>query len=263
VYYRKKGYKESEIDSFVVEVFKAHNGNYGCPRIKAEANKRGIIVSKRRIGKILKRNGLESKHGRRKMAKNIYTAQEERYIAENLIKGIIPKESNEIWQMDYTEFRCKDGKLYTDGIIDVYDKTVTLNSSARADAKMSEGTVRKAVERRGLPKTLHTDRGSIYVSRHMRELTEAFNIRRSMSAPHSPNENQYIETFWKTLKTEIGSAKHFTRDELRKVLDYYVDYYNNERIHSSIDYLTPSERRSKFELAQTLNETSSHNFANA
>ncbi len=256
VYYRRKGYRETELDSRVVSIFEAHNGVYGCPRIKIELNKLGCTVSKRRIGKILKRHGLASKHGRRKLAKNIYTAPKERYIADNLIKGSKATVSNAIWQMDYTEFRCKDGKLYVDGIIDVYDKTVVITDSLKADSKMNETTLKKAVAQKGKPQILHTDRGSTYISKYLREVIEQLeSVRHSMSAPHSPNENQYIESFWKTLKTEIGPAKHFTRAELKQVLHYYIDYYNHTRIHSSIGYATPSAYRLQYELAHTANHT--------
>jgi len=250
IYYRKKN-KFDELEKEVVCVFKEHNANYGCPRIKLVLASKNIVISKRRIGNILKKNGLESKHGRRKLAKNIYTKPKERYIAENLIKNRKAFGSNEIWQMDYTEFRCKDGNLYANGLIDISDKVVCMTYSTKADSVMSETTMRKAIELYGVPKIAHTDRGSIYVSKHMLEIFSEFEITRSMSAPHSPNENQYIETFWKTLKIEVGRTKNFTKAKLVMILDYYLDYYNNFRIHSSIQYLTPIQKRRLFELAQT------------
>ena len=249
IYYQSKR-KADELEKQVHQIFTTHNGAYGAPRIKIVLEKQGIKASKRRIGKILRQSGLESKHGRRKLAKNIYTAPEGRYIGENLIKGVKTKTPNTVWQMDYTEIKYCGGKLYVNGIIDIYDKVVVISCSDKATKEMSRQCTLKALEKYGKPGILHTDRGSIYTSNLMKELLEELDIKRSMSAPGSPNENQYIETFWKTLKTEIGRTREYTKQELEMVLSYYVDYYNTTRMHSSIEYLTPEQKRSLFWINQ-------------
>ena len=63
----------------------------------------------------------------------------------------------------------------------------------------------------------------------------------SISRPYKPNDNQYIESFWHTMKTEIGTMKRMTYEEVEKVIEYYVHYYNNIRLHSSIGYIPPME----------------------
>jgi transposase InsO family protein len=231
------------LEERIVEIFREHNGNYGAPRIKAVLKKEGQRASKRRIGKILKRHCLESKHGRRKLAKNIYTASDERFIAENLIKGKRASASDQICQMDTSQFKCAEGKLFVNGIIDIYDKTVVAKYGKRENKELVLDTISEKLKA-GRPETIHTDRGSSNISLKVKELIEANEIRRSMSAPHKPNENQYIETFWKSAKTEIGNTKKLSFAELAIVLDYYINYYNTERIHSSIGYLTPAQMRS-------------------
>ena len=245
MYYQSKR-KPDGLEKLVIQIFKDHNAAYGCPRIKKELQAQDIRASKRRIGKILKQAGLESKHGRRKLARNVYTASGEHYIAENLIKAVKAEAPNTVWQMDYTEMKYRGGKLYVNGIIDIHDKVVVISSSENATKEMSKECMVKAVGKYGNPKILHTDRGSIYTSNLMKELLEELTIQRSMSAPGSPNENQYIETFWKTLKTEIGRTQELTKQELQMVLSYYVDYYNTKRMHSAIGYIAPEEKRSVF-----------------
>ena len=245
IYYKSKR-KPDEIEKVVIDIFKDNIGAYGCPRIRKELAKRGIRASKRRIGKILKQAGLESKHGRRKLARNVYTAPEEQYIVENLIKKMKNKTPNKIWQMDYTEMKYKGGKLFVNGIIDTHDKVVVVSCSDRPTKEMSKECTLKALEKYGNPKIIHTDRGSIYTSNVMKELLDKFNIDRSMSAPGSPNENQHIETFWKTLKTEIGRTREFTKEQLIMVLSYYIDYYNTRRIHTTIGDIAPEEKRFLF-----------------
>jgi len=242
VYYERKTPEQDLMEEKVVEIFKEHNGNYGAPRIKVVLAARGEIISKRRIGKLLKKHGLESKHGRKKLAKNIYTSTDDRYIAENLIKGETSAASDQICQMDVSQFKCSEGKLFVNGIIDIYDKTVVANYGRQENKTLISETIKEKLKT-GKPATLHMDRGSSNISLKIKELLESNEIKRSMSAPHSPHENQYIETFWKTAKTEIGDTRKLCRTELEMVLDYYIHYYNTERIHSSIGYLTPAQMR--------------------
>lgn len=225
----------------MLEIFDDHNANYGCPRIKAVLNAEGEIISKRRIGKILKRNDRESKHGRRKLAKNIHTATEQRFIEENLIKGYKADASCEVCQMDATEFRIREGKVVVCGIIDIYDKTVVVAIGTSEKKELVCAAIKKRIAQ-GKPLVLHMDRGSANCSKAVKELLDDAEILKSMSAPHRPNENQYIETFWKTLKTEIGETKNRTRAELKMVLEYYVHYYNTERLHTAIGFQPPQEK---------------------
>ena len=242
VYYERKIETKDPLEDKVLKIFNRHNGNYGAPRIKVVLAKEGQIISKRRIGKILKKHCLESKHGRKKLAKNIHTVKDERFIAENLIKGKRASKSDEICQMDVSQFKYSGGKLFVNGIIDIYDKTVVMKYSNNENKELISSTIKEMLLS-GSPETLHSDRGLANASLKVKQLLESNHIKRSMSAPYSPNENQYIETFWKTAKTEIGSTKNLNQAELEMVLDYYIHYYNKERVHSSIGYMTPAQMR--------------------
>lgn len=242
VYYTRKDPVQDPVEEEVLEIFKTHNGNYGAPRIKSVLAQQGKTVSKRRIGKILKKHALESKHGRRKLAKNIHTTKDERFIAENLIKGKRATGSDQICQMDASQFKYQKGKLFVNGIIDIYDKTVVVKYGSQENKELIAATVKEKLLSSSL-ETLHTDRGLANASLKVKHLLETNGVKRSMSAPRSPNENQYIETFWKTAKTEIGNTKNLSQQELIMILDYYIHYYNTQRIHSSIGYMTPAEMR--------------------
>ena len=197
---------------------------------------KGMTISKKRVIKILKANNCEAKYGRKKLVRNVYTNKDERYIAENLTKGVVATAQNQVCHTDFTELKYDGGKLYVSGIIDAYARTAVLKWGDKASKELARDTIGLLSS---LPEILHSDRGSQYTSNLMREYCEANDIKRSMSAPYCSRENAYIESFWKTLKIEIGETKHLTKYELIMVLEYWIDYYNNERIHSSINYLTP------------------------
>ena len=237
IYYKSRR-KPDELESLVMQIFKKHLSNYGSRRIKQELAKQGILISKKRICNILKKNDLEPKYGRRKLARNIHTNKDERYIAENLTLNKKPTTSNHTVHTDFTEFKCSDGKLFVSGIIDAFDRRVVIKCAERATKELVIDTLKLLKKP---PKILHSDRGPQYTSTLLRDYCIKENIKRSMSAPYCSCQNALIESFWKTLKIEVGETKHRSKKELKMVLKYQINYYNNERMHSSIGYHTPVE----------------------
>ncbi|WP_157381458.1 IS3 family transposase, partial [Burkholderia ubonensis] len=88
---------------------------------------------------------------------------------------------------------------------------------------------------------LHSDRGAQYASRAYRKLTAAFKINVSMSRRANAWDNAPMESFFKTLKVERIYQNHYeTRSQARlDIVDWIEGYYNRQRLHTSIDYLTP------------------------
>lgn len=82
------------------------------------------------------------------------------------------------------------------------------------------------------------DRGSPFVSKRFYKLLKTKNIVHSMSRPHHPSDNCYIETFWKSMKTETIVTKNSTVESYIKMIRYYEYYYNHKRPHSSLGYKT-------------------------
>lgn len=229
--------KVTEIEKVVLEIYNRHIGNYGRRRIKREIN---ITVSEHTISRILKKYGLTPKAGRHKVGKNIYTAPG--YIFDNKIKKLgLPVKTNTIWCADMSEFKYRNGKLQASGIIDITSKVVILETGNSPNAEFAIQNLEKALKKMGKPQYYHTDRGSAYTSAKMKDMLNEMHIEHSMSAPHTPNDNQYIETFWKSMKTEIGNTKNMTEEQLTQVIKYYEYYYNCERLHSSIGYAYPME----------------------
>ena len=89
----------------------------------------------------------------------------------------------------------------------------------------------------------HSDRGCQYTAKRTKELVEAHGFRVSMSRPRKPNDNQPIESFWKTLKTELTDISNLDFEEARmEIVKYIETYYNSRRRHSSIGYMTPNDK---------------------
>ncbi len=199
-------------------------------------------MSEKKISRIMKELGLKSKYGRRK-CKNVYTNDEtaERFIHENIYKKLDSKDKEqEIWSMDFTEEKINGKTIYTCGIVSVNSKVLIARITGEPNnAETAVKTVEQGIARYGTPFMIMTDRGSPFTSKSFKETVEKHNVIHSMSRPHTPIDNIYIETFWKSMKTEVGQVKNLTVHEYMIIMDYYEYYYNNLRPHSSLGYCAP------------------------
>ena len=183
--------------------------------------------------------GLSAKYGR-KRGRNVHTSRHtEKYIHENLFAMLTPEERSkkEIWSMDFTEQKIQGRTIYTCGIISVNRKILVGYSQAiKCNTALAKETVQKAIAQYGIPDMIMTDRGAQFTSKDFYDMME---IAHSMSRPHKPIDNRFIETFWKSMKVELGKTCLLTEQTYRMVIDYYIYYYNNLRPHSTLGYRPP------------------------
>lgn len=240
MYYNLKHKKTQQVfphEKDIVHAFKSSLSTYGRRKIQKELENKGIHVSQYMISKVLKKYDLEPKWGRPKLAKNIYTSP--KYETSNLIKNT-PKGLT-IYAADMSEFRCKNGqKLIVSAIIDLTSRAIvgyTYSTNYKSD--FVRKSFENAFEKFGVPNYVHTDNGPQYLSELVHKYILEKGAKHSFSKPGTPNDNQYIESFWRVMKTEIGPTGRMSIDDLKKVVDFYIDFYNNHRLHSSINYLPP------------------------
>ena len=248
-YYRMPVHKDSEktaIEKAVVHCFYAHDRNYGRIRLRKELAKQGIELSEYRINRIMKQNQLEAKGGRPRTGKR-NKKSELQYVEENLIKDKFSvTAANYLWCSDITEIEYKHGKLYLCCVIDVGTRRIVGWS---IDRNQRQGLVQDAFQMavgrnpdRPDDAIYHSDRGSQYTAKKTKKMVEAAGFRKSMSRPGTPSDNQPIESFWRTLKVEIGSLKQDTyAHSCNKIKRYIEMYYNASRMHSGISYYIPNE----------------------
>ncbi len=248
-YYRvskAKEREEIELEKAVINCFEKHKGNYGRIRIKKELARSGVIISENKIARILKEHGLAAKSGRTGH-KKVQKPTEEQYIEENLIKNKFEVDTaNYLWCSDITELTCKGSKVYVCGVIDVATRRLVGWSIKRHQRQdVVQDAFEMAVGRnpkRPAGAVYHSDRGVQYTARKTKELVEKNGFRKSMSRPGTPSDNQPIESFWRTLECEIPDIRNLTFEEASRVLVQYFElYYNSDRLHSGIGYLTPNE----------------------
>ncbi len=238
---RRQEYKEKESQA-VYDMHVKHHGSFGRRVLKKELDKIGICISEHKISRIMKKLGIESKYGRKK-CKNVHTSKNtSQYIQENLFAHLTQeeRESLEIYSMDFTEEKIDGKKVFTCGIISVNRKVlVGYAQSNKCNTALALEALNKAVAAHGAPDMIMTDRGPQFTSKDFYDTMQKLTIQHSMSRPGHPVDNRFIETFWKSMKVEMGKLDLLNEQTYRMVVDYYIYYYNNLRPHSALAYRPP------------------------
>ena len=156
---------------------------------------------------------------------------------------------------DITEIKCKDGKLYVSAIFDCFDLMVLgLSMDTNMKADLCARTVKSACElHTGLRGAIiHSDRGKQYTSELYRETLSRYGIVQSMnSAGGRCHDNARCESMWARMKEELlycrGGSEQYTIEELKHIIwVYYMSYWNNRRICSSIGGIPPAVKRKRY-----------------
>lgn len=247
---RKKSDAQIEreaIEGFVVEAFERHKGRYGYRRINRELRKSGIVVSEKRVLRIMQKLGLAGKGATRKhrIQKKVEPGDPRLNLVE---RAFTVGERNRLWVGDITYIPTREGWLYLAAVIDAFSrKVVGWSMSERITEKVAIDAMEQAVGREGPPDdgslVFHDDQGAQYTSRSFQRCLDSHGIVQSVSRPGTPLDNAVAESFFKTLKRELVKERSYgTRDEAKQDIFKYIElYYNRVRMHSTLGYMSPVE----------------------
>jgi transposase InsO family protein len=245
IYYKPKiKSSDSDLENKIITIFKKSRNNYGTRKIKKELAKKGYKVSRRRIGIIMKKYGLVSNYTVKQYKIHSTKCNEEKI--ENAVNREFDREQTlDVVVSDLTYVNVKGQWNYICLILDLFNREII---GYAAGKNKTAALVTKAFSSIHRPlneiNILHTDRGNEFKNKAMDQLLKAFSIDRSLSKKGCPYDNAVAEAAFKVVKTEFAFNKIFTSfEELKYKLFDYVNWYNNLRIHGSLDYLTPVEYR--------------------
>jgi transposase InsO family protein len=229
------------------QIHQASRGTYGAPRVHAALRRDGVATSTKRVARLMRQQGLAGR--RRRRFKRTTIADPTAAAAADLIKrafGLGTTVIDRYWCSDITYVRTWEGWLYLVAILDVGSRRVV--GWAMADHMRAEivcDALRMAVELRrpGAGLIFHSDRGSQYTSGPFRDLLGHHEMRQSLAAPGQCWDNAVAESFFSTLKEELVHRHPWpTRARARQAIFEFVEvFYNRQRLHSSLGYLTPAE----------------------
>lgn len=211
----------------------------------------GKVVNHKRIARICRKNGLLAKNRRRKFPKDYYRQQNEN--KKNLPKNILNRnfESSEPLKKlctDVSYFKTSSGWLYLSPVLDLCGRKVQCYSvSPHNDDSLSGETLDKLLALGNLDGSiLHSDQGVLYTSKKWRKRLKKNGIIQSMSRKGNCWDNACMEHFFGTLKVESGyddllKSGLLSYEETKKLIDDFIEYYNNERIQQNLGWKTPNE----------------------
>lgn len=242
---KQKKTGDQELLKWIRQIHRGNRKAYGSPRVYKALRRMGVVCSRRRVARVMRENGIRASvvglYRRSPGTKAKYQQ------TDNLLAEVSPPTTaDQQWVADFTYIKTsKDGWLYFAMVLDLYSRKIVGWSFSRdRNAEFTKASLNMALADRQPPSGLifHTDRGIEYVAdKFQATLTEA-QLRSSMSGKGRCLDNATAESFFHTLKTEKVHHKRYQtgREARREILDF-VDFYNTERLHSSLDYASPEE----------------------
>jgi putative transposase len=239
--------KEMEYQKILTEIRKIHKvtnkDNYGYPRVHNELISMGYTCGRNKVARIMRENGIRSKI--KVKWKATTDSNHKNPLAPNLLKQKFKFDSpNKAWVSDITYVWTKEGWLYLCMILDLYSrKIIGWSMDSRMKKELVINAIKSAYLKRKPSENIifHSDRGSQYASRAVVQYLKNNGFRQSMSAKGNCYDNAVAESFFKTLKTECVYCQKFSNRAQAKltVFKYIEVFYNRERRHSSLGYISP------------------------
>jgi len=216
-------------------------GTYGSPRVRIDLQTAGLAVGRRRVMRLMRADGLQGRPRRRFRSTTIVDAHATPAVNQ-LNRQFRPTTLNAVWAGDITALSTAEGWLYLAVLLDLYSRRVVgWAVAASLETRLVLAAWHQAVARRGrAPRLHHSDRGAQYTSAAYQAALQAHGTSCSMSRPGNCYDNAVVESFFRTLKQDVGVAAWATRrDATAAVTDYIERFYNARRLHSTLGYRSP------------------------
>jgi len=247
---REDGELRDAIESVQVDFPKA-----GYRTVRRYLRRLGRFVGERRIRRVMKRFSLHAEIKRAFV--HTTDSNHSHRVYPNLLPGKCLTGISQAWAADLTYIRIVNGFVYLAVILDLFSRRVIgWAISKHIDAELALSALRQAITTR-VPAAgcvHHSDRGVQYLCNAYVALLNEHKFAISNSAKGNPYHNAFVESFMKTLKQEeVYLANYETYlDVLENLPTFIEEVYNEKRVHSGIDYLTPSELEEKIKIDPTL-----------
>jgi transposase InsO family protein len=222
---------------------------YGAPRVQKElAAAQDVHVSRKRVARLMRQEGLKARPRRR--FKVTTMSNHDQPVAANILgRKFEATTPNQKWVGDTTELVTSEGKLFLAVILDLFSRYVVgWALSPVNDRHLTMAALDMAIKRRCPDAGLlhHSDQGCTYASEDYQKLLEAHGITCSMSRRGEVLDNAAMESWNSTFKMECGE-RFLTHDVAKdETFEYIEVFYNQERRHSALGYLSPAEYERRY-----------------
>lgn len=214
---------------------------YGYLKMSMHLRKKGYCWAReKRVRLLYKQLGIE---GLRPVFKTTKAGKAPYGKFPYLLRHKIIRYPNQVMATDITYIKTKWGMMYFTAVIDLFSRKILswrLSNSMAVDFCLE--CVKEAFDTYGVPAIFNTDCGSQYTSAAFVEQLQSYGVAISMDGIGRCKDNIFVERTWRTLKYEWVFLRDYDCEEdLRRSLGEFVEFFNGERIHQGLEYMTPNE----------------------
>jgi transposase InsO family protein len=245
---------DAQLITLIQSIHAEFKGAYGSPRMIRELRERGFPVSKSRVERLMRENGIRARHKRRYKATT--DSRHGLPVAPNrLDRQFEPSAPNQVWTSDITYLWTTEGWLYLAIVLDLFNREVVgWSIQPKMTVDLVADALRMAWFRRQPAPGLihHSDRGSQYAAGVFQDLLRDYGMVCSMSRKGNCWDNAPTESWFGSFKNErIHGESSVDQSTMRaRVFEYIEVFYNRIRRHSKLGYQSPSQYLSRW--AETL-----------
>lgn len=197
-----------------------------------------LSINRKRIQRLMRLMDIEGEYQKKRTT----IPYKNHKIYPYLLRNFTVTYSNQVWGTDITYLPMREGYMYLTAIIDWFSRYVIdweISNTLEKDFCI-EVLKRSLIKYK--PKFFNTDQGSQYTCNEFTSILESYNIQISMNGKGRSLDNIYIERLWRSVKYEdIFKKSYESAQELYNGLEIYFKFYNEKRIHQSLNYLTPKQ----------------------
>jgi putative transposase len=251
--------RQAEVVEQIRQVHRDSRQTYGSPRVHRALKARGVACCENTVAKLMRRAGVRAATARRFVVRTTDSRHGHAIAGNELGRRFGPGEADRVWVGDITYIATGEGWLYLAAVLDLGSRKVVGWSAAdHLRSELVERALRNALEHRrpGGPLLHHSDRGVQYACDDYRELLRSHGLEVSMSRTGNCWDNAAMESFFGTLKQELVHRETYaTREQAERSLFEYIEvFYNRQRLHSTLGYLSPVQ----YEESRKLPQVSAH-----
>ena len=238
-----------------VETVAGLHPTYGTRRITHQLRRKPFEyrINRKRIQRLMRKMGLLRPIKRRKVRTTNSQHPFLRY--PNLVKDLAITLPDQVWVSDITYVRLHNDFVYLAIILDAFTRAIRGWCLSRTiDLQLTLEALRMALKQHDPPQIHHSDQGLQYAAHAYVKLLQAHQVQISMATVGKAEENGFAERFMRTIKEEeVDLSEYQDFADAQKQIGHFIEaVYNHKRIHSALDYCTPSEFELAWRLARTL-----------
>jgi len=235
--------EDMRLVSKIRQVHQASRETYGSPRVHAALRRTGESVGRRRVERLMRENGIQACS--EQLYRRMTGLSRQFVLVKNEIRELDVDGIDQLWVGDITYLKVAGQWRYLATVMDRYSRRlVGWALSKKRTTAVTRRALQQALRLRQpkRPPIFHSDRGVEYISTDYRLAVKQHGMTQSVTRPRRMNDNAHMESWNKTMKTDMYHREKFKSDTmLRKEIRSYIDFYNRTRLHSSLGYQSPME----------------------